>query len=164
MPPRRILHLTCLLITSLCLAFGQAKIGLGMTITSGLVSLGVWLLAYKWPTSWLPSMALVITVCLAVIGLSMGATALPMLAAATLALANWDLAWVGSLQAGSASPGKISLLDKKHYQSLLLVLGLAFPAILIGRIIHIHVPFILMMLLVISAFFCLTRVSPLFSE
>ncbi len=161
---RRNLTLTCLVLTAFCLAFGCAGIGLGMAFTAGLLALGVWLLAYRWPSSWLPPVALVVTVSLAVIGLCQGASALLMLAAAVLALANWDLALLCRTPADSSLAGNLTLLEKKHYLSLLLVFVLAFPTILIGRIVHFRIPLAIMILLVILAVFGLNRAWSLFSE
>jgi hypothetical protein len=161
---RRILNLLCPIFITLCLIFGFAKIGQGVALTAGLVALGVWLLAYRWPSTWLPSIALVLTVCLAAIGLSFGASALLMLVAATLALANWDLALLNRIPTVSSSTQNFTLLEKKHYQNLLLALGLAFSAIMMGRMIRVQIPFGVMILLVTLAFFSLTRVWAMFSK
>ncbi len=164
MPLRKILNLTCLLATILCLAVGCARIGLGMVCTAGLLVLGVWSVAFRRPSTWFPPVALVVTVSLAVIGVWQGATAWLMLAAAALALADWDLALLGRLPAGSSSVRDLTLLEKKHFQNLLLALGLAFLVILIGRLIRFHIPLGMMILLVILAFFGLRRAWSLFSE
>jgi hypothetical protein len=161
---RKLLNLVLLILIPLCLTLGYAKIGPGMAFTAGLFILGAWLLAHRWPQTWFPSIALVVTVCLAVIELYQGASAPLMLVAAALALANWDLALLNRLPAGSPSFRKLTLLETKHYQSLLLALGLAIPASLIGRIIHFQIPFGIMILLVILAFFSLTRVWSYFLE
>ena len=164
MSVRNILNLVCLILTVLCLTLGYSKIGPGMAFTAGLVILVVWLLAYRWPSSWFPSIALVVTIGLAVIELLQGAPALLMLAAAVLALVNWDLALLDRRSGGSLLGRNFTLLEKKHFQSLLAALGLAVPAIVIGRLVHFHIPFGLMVLLVLLAFFSLMRVWTQFSE
>ena len=164
MSVRKILNLLCLILTALCLSLGYARIGLGMALAAGLVIPVVWLLAYRWPASWFPSIALVVTIGLAVIELLQGAPALLMLAAAVLALVNWDLALLARQPRDSLSIQKFTLLEKNHYQSLLVALGLAFPVMFIGRLVHFHIPFGLMVLLVLLAFFSLMRVWTQFSE
>jgi hypothetical protein len=161
---RKVLNLVLLILIPLCLTLGYSQVGPGMAFTAGLVVLGAGLLARRWPQTWLPSIALVVTVGLAVIELCQGAPPLLMLAAAALALANWDLALLDRLPPGSSSFRELTLLETKHYQSLLLALGLAFPVVLIGRIVHFQVPFGIMILLVILAFFGLARVWRIFLE
>ena len=164
MSVRKILNLVCLILTVLCLTSGYSKIGPGMAFTAGLVILVVWLLAYRWPASWFPSIALVVTIGLAVIELLQGAPALLMLAAAVLALVNWDLALLARQPRGSLSIRGFTLLERNHFQSLLVALGLAFPVMFIGRLVHFHIPFGLMVLLVLLAFASLMRVWNQFSE
>jgi hypothetical protein len=120
--------------------------------------------AYRWPSTWLPSLALVLTLGLAAVGSCLGATALLMLAAAALALANWDLALLGRIPAAAMPGQNLTHLEKKHYQSLLLALGLALPGMFLGRLIHLQIPFGVMILLVILIIFSLTRLSTLFSD
>ena len=164
MPLRKVFTVISLILTAVCLIFGTSKIGQGIALAAGLVTLGVWLLAYKWPSTGLPSIALVVSVGLAGTGLCLGASPVLMLASATLALASWDLALLERIPAGSSSFRTISLLEKKHYQSLLLALGVAFPVMIFGRMIHVQIPFGVMILLVALACFSLARVWRTFSE
>jgi len=164
MPLRKILGFLCLILAALCMAIGYAIIGHGIAIATALVILPAWLAAYKWPSTWLPATALVVSVSLAAIGLCAGASPLLMLLGATLALANWDLAFLDHVQVGSSSTQAVTLLEKKHYQSLVLALGLALLAIITGRIIRFQIPFGGMILLVALAFLGLVRVWRMLSN
>jgi hypothetical protein len=160
---RRILGLLSLTLTALCLGIGFVTIGPGAVFAAVLLTLLVWLLAYKWPSTWLSTAALVLTVGLAAVGLLAGAVAYLMLLGVIFALANWDLAFLELVLAGNSSK-TVTLLEKKHYQSLALALGLTLLVTFTGRMIRFQIPFIGLMLLVALAIFGLGRVWRLFSE
>jgi hypothetical protein len=122
------------------------------------------LFAYKWSFTWLPSAALVVSVSLAAVGLLAGAAPFLMLLGSTLALANWDLAFLNRILEGSLSTKAVTLLESKHYQSLALVLGLALLATITGRLIRFQIPFGGMILLVTLAFFSLGRLRLMISD
>jgi hypothetical protein len=158
MPLRKILRMVCLILTALCLGIGTAKVGQWIALAAGLATLLVWLAVYKWTSTDLPPLALVFSVSLAAIGLCAGASPLLMLLGATLALANWDLAILDHVQMGNSSAKAVTLLEKKHFQCLLLALGLALLVMIAGRMIRFHIPFGVMIALVILAFLSLARV------
>ncbi len=157
MPLRKILSLLSLTLLLLCMAIGYIIVGGGIAIATTLVALLVWLPNYKWPSAWLPAIALAVSTGLAAIGLCVGAMPALMLLAATLALAQWDLANLSQAQAGNIPNRGVALLEKKNFQSLALALGLALVAILTGRLIGFQIPFGGMILLVLLAFFAFGR-------
>jgi hypothetical protein len=160
---RKILGLLSLILTVLCLGIGFATIGPGAVFAAVLLTLLVWLFAYKWPSTWLSTAALVLTVGLAAAGLLTGAISFLMLVGAIFALANWDMSFLELVLAGNPSKA-VTLLEKKHFQSLALALGLTLLATFTGRIIRFQIPFIGLMLLVALAIFGLGRVWRMFSE
>ncbi len=164
MPLRKILSLACLILMLLCMAIGYITVGGWIALATALITLLVWLPIYKWPSSWLPAIALVISAGLAAIGLCVGATPALMLPAATLALALWDLANLNQARAGGPSDRGVSLLEKKNFQSLALALGLALLAIIAGRLVGFQIPFGGMILLVLLAFFGFGRFWRLLSR
>jgi hypothetical protein len=164
MPLRKILGLICLILTALCLGFGIASVRQWIAFTAGLIALLIWLLAYKWPSFWLSSTALGLSVSLAAGGLLLSASPFLMLLAVTLALANWDLAFWNDAPADGSSTRAVSLLEQKHYQSLALVLGLTLLLTVAGRMIRFQIPFVGMLLLVILTFLSLSRLGRMLSD
>ncbi len=159
---RIVFRLVCLLLTALCLAIGAAAVGLWISIAAGLAAILVWLAAYHCQSTWLPSLALLVSVSLAAGGLIAGATPVLMQLAAILALVDWDLAIFGQA-VGPRSTG-VTLLEKIHYQNLALAVGLALLVIFIGRTIKFQIPFIGMIILVILAIISLGRLWQTLSE
>jgi hypothetical protein len=164
MPLRKILGLICLLLTALCLGFGAAMVGKWFAFAAGSFTLLIGLLAFKWPSSWLPSAALLGSVCLAAGGLLFGASPSLMLLGVTLALADWDLAFLDLVPADGSSVRAVSLLEQKHYQSLALAIGLTLLLTVAGRIIRFQIPFVGMIILVILAFLSLSRLGRMLSD
>jgi hypothetical protein len=152
---RIVFRLVCLVLTALCLAIGAAVVEPWLSLAAGPASILVWLAAFRWPSTWMPSLALLVCVSLAAAGLIAGAAPVLMLLAAILALVDWDLAFLGQ----AVDPGStgVALLEKKHYQNLLLAIGLALLVIFIGRVVRIQIPFVAMLLLVTLAFLGIGR-------
>jgi hypothetical protein len=157
MPPRKTLALVCLILTTLSLAIGNALVGQWIGCAAASLALIPGLLASRWRSTELFTIVLVVSVALAALGLFAGAAPVLMLLAAAFALAHWDLAFLERDLAGSASEKAITPLEKKHYRSLGLVIGLALLAVLAGRIVRFQIPFIVALLLAALAFFSLER-------
>jgi hypothetical protein len=157
-PLRRIFGLVCLILSLGSLVIGHAQIGQPLTLAAVLIASLVWLFARKWPSAELSAVALTISVGLAAAGLLLSASAFLMMLSATLALAAWDLTLFDHALAGSSSNPAIAQVEKKHYQSLALALGLGLLGAVAGRMISLPIPFGGMVLLVIFIFFSLNRV------
>jgi len=158
MPVRKILRLVCPIISAICLGIGYATTGLWIASLILVFTLLAWLSAIKWPSGFLSSSVLVFTVSLAAAGLLSGVTPLLMILAAALALASWDVVlWNRSLT-GNSFTVSLTLIERKHYQSLAVALGLGLLAVFAGRSFHFQIPFGWMVVLVILAFFSLERI------
>jgi hypothetical protein len=140
-----------------CLAVGYALAGQWAALAAVLIALLAWLLARQGLSTWLSPAALVISVGLAAAGLFAGDSPTLMILSATLALASWDLVLLDHTLAGGSSAKTVTLLEKKHYQSLALALGLGLLAAVTGQMIRFQIPFGGMVLLVILALFSLDR-------
>ncbi len=167
------LLLVCLATGAACLALGYASVGLWPAIAAPLLTLGIWLLAYKRPSSCPPSIALAISVggaalgvvgtagsAVAEAGVLAGSTSLLMLLAVILALAGWDLMLFDQGLAGSSGSlaQTVTLFEQRHFASLALALGLGLLLVVAGRMIHLQIPFVGMTIVALIALFGLERV------
>ncbi len=158
MPVRKILRLVCPVISVTCLGIGYTTTGLWIAGLVLVLTLLTWLFAVKWPFGFLPTSTLVFSTSLAVAGLLTGAMPLLMMLGAALALAGWDvILWNRALinNSLSASP---TLIERQHYQSLAVALGLGLLAIIAGRLFRFQIPFGWMVVLVILTLFSLERI------
>jgi len=155
MPVRKIIRMTCLVISTTCLAAGCLASGQWNL----LAGCGILLLVSLFPRKWLPTgfatAALVATVCLAGTALVSGASAPLMILGTTIALAGWDLAALDQTLTTCPSSRGTALLEKKHYESLGLALGAGLAAAAAVRFIRFEIPFGVMVLVVVLALFCL---------
>ena len=158
MPVRKILRYVCPMISVTCLGIGFATTGSWIAALVMVFSLLTWLSAIKWPFGFPPSWTLVFSVSLAAAGLLTGAMPLLMLLGAALALAGWDVVlWDRSLT-NNSPPTSLTLIESKHYQSLVMALGLGLLAILAGRLFRFQISFGWMVVIVILALFSLERI------
>ena len=159
MPLRKTLSLVCSLVCAACLAAGYAMVGQWIALVAILLVFLAWLLARKWPSTWLPSTALVISVGLAATGLFAGAPPLLMILSATFALASWDQVLLDhTLTDRSSSAKTIVLFENRHDQSLAVALGLSLLIAVTGRMIRFQIPLGVMIILVILVLFSLDRI------
>jgi DMSO/TMAO reductase YedYZ heme-binding membrane subunit len=100
---------------------------------------------------------LVVSVTVCVFGVATGGLAPWLITSAALSLASWDLILLDIALAGSPSAPQTERLEKAHYRSLGLALGAGLLLGLGGRLIHFHIPFIFMLVLIVLAYFSLDR-------
>ncbi len=161
MSSRKTLSLVCPMACAAGLAVGYAIVAQWIALAVILLTSLAWLLAaHKWPAAEWVSMALVVFVGLAAAGLFAGVSPSLMIFSATLALASWDLALFDQVvtDLSSTSPETITLFENRHYQSLILALGLGLLIAVAGRMIHFEIPLGGMIFLVILALLGLDRV------
>ena len=155
---RKTLFVICLLFSTLSLAagYGIARQWTGMIVAILLVP--TWWLARRHPGSGLPGVCLSISVGLAVIGRLTGSPPLWMILGSAAALAVWDLLFLDSAL-GNTSPGlPTRQYENHHLRALLLALGSALLAILVGRFVTIQLPFVILLLSLAFLLFSLDRV------
>ena len=154
---RKTFFAVCLVVSALCLAAGYGIagrwIGAVMAIITGLA----WLLARKYPASWLPHICLLASVCMAVVGRLTGSPPLLMICGSGIALAAWDLLLLDAALGSNSSGEQTRRYEKKHLQALVLALGSGLYTVFLGRLLTLQVPFVLLVLFVALAVFGLDR-------
>ena len=153
MPLQKILSLVSPMACAACLAVGYAMAGQWVALVAVLIAFLAWLAARQRRSTWLSLAALVISISLAAAGLFAGVSPTLMILSATLALASWDLVLLDHTLAGNSSAQMVTLLEKKHYPSLVLALGLGLLAAVTGRMIRVQIPLGGMILLAILVLF-----------
>ena len=148
----------CLAVSMLCLAVGygivREWIGAAIAIITGLA----WLIARKYPASGLPFICLVMSVCLAVIGLLNGTPPLLMICGSGFALVVWDLILLDvALGSNPGSGVQTRQYESKHLQSLVLALGSGLLMAFLGRFLNLQLPFVIVMLFIALVIFGLDR-------
>jgi hypothetical protein len=155
---RKILRFVFPIICVTSLGLGYATTRLWIAIFVLVFSLLAWLSAIKWADGFLSFSALVLSVGLAAAGLLTGAAPLWMLFGAALALASWDVVLWNRISADNSPTLSLTLIERKHYQSLAVALTLGLLAAVSGRLFHFQIPFGWMVILVILALFSLERI------
>ncbi|HEX2995242.1 MAG TPA: hypothetical protein VHP14_10475 [Anaerolineales bacterium] len=158
MAPRKILFAACLLVSTLCLAAGYGIVGKWVGTVIAVITSLTWLLARKYPTSGLPFICLLASVCMAVVGQLAGSPPLLMICGAGVALAVWDLLLLDVALEGNSSDEQTRRYENKHLQSLILALGSGLFVAFLGRLFTLRIPFVMLVLFVALAAFSLDRV------
>ena len=151
----KILALIVWIASCACLGAGYAVNGPAAAVS--LVPLIICLAGYRWPSKWLITTALLVSICVAAAGLLKGAVQLWMIIGAMLALAGWNLALFDLALSGSSSLEVTALLEKKHFLALGMVFGLGLLLVIAGRLPVLQIPLLGMMLLAALALFALER-------
>ena len=158
MPLRKILFAVCLLASVLCLAIGFGITGQWAGAMVAILMGPAWLLARKYPASWLPPICLLASVCLAAAGNLIGASPVWMIFGLGFALAVWDLLLLIDALGVIPAREQTRQYENKHLRSLALALGFGLLAPILGRQLNLQLPFIVLMLLIALAIFGLDRV------
>lgn len=155
---RKALFVICLMISLLCLAAGYGIAGYLAGAVIAILMAPAWWLAQKDPASSLPTVCLSASVGLAVVGRLIGCSPAWMIFGSAAALAAWDLVLLDSAVGNHSSGEPTRLYENRHLQSLLIVLGFALLAIVLGRFVNIQLPFIVLLLSLAFILFALDRV------
>lgn len=157
MTVRKNLRLVCPLIAATCLGIGYSATVRWIAVVVGILQLLAWLFAIKWSFGILTSSVLVLSVCLAAVGVLIGAMPLWMILSAAFTLAGWDvILWNRTLPIHSLSTS-LSLIERKHYQNLGMALGFGLLVVVPGQLLRLHIPFGWMVVLVIITLISLER-------
>ena len=155
---RKTFFVVCLVVSMLCLTAGYGFagqwIGAAIAFTSG----PAWLLARKYPVSWIPHICLITSVGLAVTGQLTGTPPLLMICGSGFALAAWDLILLDGALGMNSSGEQSRRYEIKHIQSLALALGAGLLAAFLGGMLNLQIPFVAMMLFVALVIYGLDRV------
>lgn len=146
------------IILVLCLAAGYWIAGKWIGALAAILLYPAWLFARKKTDPWLPFICLLASVGLAAAGRLSGAPYLLMIFGSALALAVWDLTYLDTALGKNSFGAQTRRFENKHVQSLGLALGFGLFVVLLGRFIHVQVPFLVLMLLISFTLFALDRV------
>ena len=155
---RKELLVICLMVSLLCLAAGYGIAGYWVGAAIAILMAPAWWLAEKDPASSLPTVCLSVSVGLAVVGRLIGCSPAWMIFGSAAALAAWDLVLLDSAVGNHSSGEPTRRYENRHLQSLVMALGFAFLAIVLGRFVNIQLPFIVLLLSLAFILFALDRV------
>ena len=153
---RKALLVICLMISLLCLAAGYGIAGYWVGAAIAILMAPAWWLAQKYAS--LPTVCLSVSVGLAVVGRLIGCSPALMIFGCAAALAAWDLVFLDSAVGNHSSGEPTRRYENRHLQSLLMVLGFALLAIVLGRFVTIQLPFTVLLLSLAFILFALDRV------
>ena len=146
-----VIIITCLAISSGCLAAGYILAGYWLIFLAFPLLLIAWLLTYKRSTYLSASILLSGYVILASVGIMTELSTVLMVIACTTALASWDLLQIDQ-SASRYSPDKTNgLLEKYHLNSLALAISTGLILSLTSANISLQFPFVLIAFLVLVA-------------
>ena len=155
---RKALFVICVIISVLSLAGGYGTAGYWIGAAIAILMGPAWWFAQKYPASALSTVCLFIPVGLAVVGSLIGCSPLLMIFGSAAALAAWDLVLLDSAVGNTSSVEQTRHYENKHLQSLLMALGFALFAIVMGRFVNIQLPFVVLLLSLAFTLFALDRV------
>lgn len=158
MIPRKTLFSVCLVISALCLAVGFGFVRQWIGVAAGILTVPAWLLARKYPASWLPHICLLGSVGLAVVGRLFGSPFFLMICGSGVALAVWDILLFNSALGKYSSGEQTRQYESKHLQSLALALGSGLLVAFLGSFINLRIPFAVLLLFIALVVFGLDRV------
>jgi len=166
MNTRRLLLVASLCLLCLSLVSGYIAIGSPIGLSISGLSVAAWLLCWwlarRDPTSEfassLPPVCLFVSVGLAVSGLMLGAQVLPMISAAALSLAVWDLLALDLALSGQRLGEHDRRYEAWHLRSLGMALGTGLLLCYVARQISFHIPFFVLLFLVAAVVFALDRI------
>ena len=155
---RKIFFIICVAVSTLCLTVGYWIAGNWIGVVIVIITSLVWLLARKYPSSGLPFICLVVSVCLAAVGCLIGSPSWLMICGSGFSLAIWDLILLDDALGINSSGILTKQYENKHLQSLALALGCGLLVAFIGRLLNFQIPFVIMMLFIALVIFGLERI------
>lgn len=158
MPLRKTFFVICLILSTLCLAAGYGITRHWSGMIAAILLGPTWWLARKHPRSGLPFFCLSISVGLAVLGRLTGSPPLWMIFGSTTALAVWDLLLLECAFANTSSVAPARRYEIQHLRALMLALGFAVLAIVLGRFVSLQLPFFVLLISLAFILFALDRI------
>jgi hypothetical protein len=161
---RKILRISCQVAGTACLGLGFALTGQWAFVAAALVVFTSGMLDLRWPSGWLPPVALAVGIGLAATGVFTGAATALMLLAAILAMFSWDLILLDHTLASNPPNEPTTRLERRHYQNLASVAGIGLLAVLASQGVQVQIPFVVMVALVGLVLYFLLRLVRMLSE
>jgi hypothetical protein len=154
---RNTLFFICLMVSVLCLAAGYGFAGQWIGAGAAILSVPAWLVARKYPASWLPFICLLVSVGLAVIGRLTGSPALLTICGAGVALAAWDLLLLNGAMGKNPSGEQTRQYEKRHVQSLAVLPASGLLLACLGHFFSLQIPFAILVVFIALVLFGLDR-------
>jgi hypothetical protein len=148
MSPRKSLFIACLVASSFFTLSGYALAGQWIGVIASVIIGASWLLARKYPSSWMPLICLVGSLGLALGGCLSGAFPLLMILGSGISLAAWDLVLFNAAQDESAYVEQTRRHENRHIQSLIIAVGAGLLTASAGRFLQLQLPFVALVLFI----------------
>lgn len=158
MTTRKIFYAISLAAQMLCLLAGYGMAGRWMGMIIAVITGIGWLTGLKYSAFWLPHSCLLMSVSLAIAGCLAGYSPVLMIFGAGVALAVWDVLVLEVSLRNSLPAEQTRRYETSHLQLLALVIGFGLTAVFLGRLLHIQVPFLAMIVFVALIAFGIDRV------
>jgi hypothetical protein len=155
---RKALFLFCLVISLVCLAGGFGMIGQWIGAVLVFLILLAWPLSNRFHLAWAAPACLVSLVFLAAAGLLEDTPAYLMIPGAAAALAAWDLQDLNCSMQGCSPSETARQFEKNHIRSLAIALGIGVLMAVTGSLITLHVPFAILIGLILLNLYSLDRI------
>ena len=156
----KILFLIFLIISTLFAFFGFYQSGLlymEIVVTFCMI---LWIFLSKK----IPSICFLSSIIITVSGILLGVNLIFMVLYCGLSLGIWDITLMELQISGNAESAKVNLYNFMRFISLGLTLIISFIIIFIFRFINLNFPFFIIIILVISCFFCIYRIIDIFNK
>jgi hypothetical protein len=155
---RKILFFICLaiLVISQISVYALAGQWIGILCAIGLGF--IWLFARKNTGTWLPHICLAASIILTTTGTLTGSYFSLSIIGSGFSLVVWDLLLFGASLKQTTFGDQTRRFENTHLRSLSMAAGFGILAGIIGRSLHLQIPFFLLVLMIIVAIFGLDRV------
>jgi hypothetical protein len=157
MATRKVLLIICLIIPVLCLTAGYGIAGQWPGVAAAILTCPAWLLARKYPATWLPFICLLVSISLAAAGILSGSTSWLMIISSGFSLATWDLLLLNHALGNKPSTEQIRQYERKHFQSLTPALAAGLLAGFLGHPFILQIPLGILIILIALVLFGLDR-------
>lgn len=148
MTARKLFFALSLAALMLCLLTGYGLAGQWIGVVLALITGAGWLLGLKFPRAWLPHACLLASVGLAIAGCLAGYSPVLMIIGSGAALAVWDTLLLNVALRNSSPATQTRRYETGHLQLLALAIGSALVVVLLGRSLHVQIPFLAMVVFV----------------
>jgi hypothetical protein len=144
-------ELICILLATLPLVVGYLQFNLPLA-AMGAFAIGLlWLFSPRKFRVWIAPIGFFIYVCASGIGAWLGLSPIWMAISVLGSISAWDLAGF-SRRLARASPGDdLRQMEKRHLVQLACLTGISLVLVLMGLLIHVHIPFWGLFLLTLAA-------------
>ena len=154
----RILFLLCLISYAVLLSAGYAMIHQWLWMFMALLGASAWLFIRKYSRTWLPGILLIVSTALAAGGKLAGIPPVFAITGAGLALAIWDLSLMDAEIVDAPVDDQTRSAEMNHLRALGLTAGGSALLISSGHLLHLKIPFFVLVVFILGIIFGLDRI------